>query len=108
MSTDLIPSPLTRLKAGCTQVDFIHKPHIRLATFSTKPSRPRLQVQILPSLQPPSPTSLFLSFNPPTLAHRALTSLGIRKTEIVLKFIKYTKRPSSNAIKTHFSNYKTL
>src|SRR6266436_1433386 len=76
-ATDFITSALSRLKAGSTQVEFIHKPH----TYWPHP-RPNPH-------SPPGPGSpitttavsdlpvavLDSSFNPPTLAHRALASL---------------------------------
>jgi nicotinamide-nucleotide adenylyltransferase len=78
-TTDLIASALSRLKAGSTQVEFIHKPHIRWphpqpnphsfpgpGPITTTISDPGLPVAVLDS-----------SFNPPTLAHRALALLPV-------------------------------
>jgi len=74
-TTDFIVSALSRLKAGSTQVEFIHKPHIRWPhpqqpiphlsdSITTTVSDSGLPVAVLDS-----------SFNPPTLAHRALALL---------------------------------
>lgn len=78
-TTDLIASALSRLKAKSTQVEFIHQPHIRWphpqpnphvhsspgpGPITTTVSDSDLPVAILDS-----------SFNPPTLAHRALALL---------------------------------
>jgi len=70
LSTDLISSALSRLKAGSTQVEFIHKPHI-LWPYPQRPdsSLTTTAVSDLPI------SVLDSSFNPPTLAHRALASL---------------------------------
>jgi nicotinamide-nucleotide adenylyltransferase len=84
-TTDLIAFALGRLKAGSTQVEFIHKPHIRWphpqphphphsspgpdpgpGSITTTVSDSGLPVSVLDS-----------SFNPPTLAHRALALLPV-------------------------------
>lgn len=82
-TTDLIASALSRLKVGSTQVEFIHKPHIRwphpqpqpnpysspgpgAGPITTTDSDSGLPVAVLDS-----------SFNPPTLAHRALALLPV-------------------------------
>ncbi|KAF8486251.1 Nucleotidylyl transferase [Russula ochroleuca] len=76
MATDLITTALSRLKAGSTQVEFIHKPHIGW------PHPPHIP-HSLPAPGSPLATAvskypvavLDSSFNPPTLAHRALALL---------------------------------
>jgi nicotinamide-nucleotide adenylyltransferase len=80
-TTELIASALSRLKSGSTQVEFIHKPHIRWphpqpnphsspgpgpGSITTTVSDSGLPVAVLDS-----------SFNPPTLAHRALALLPV-------------------------------
>jgi nicotinamide-nucleotide adenylyltransferase len=78
-TTDLIASALNRLKAGSTRVEFIHKPHIRWphpqpnphsspgpGSITTTAPDSGLPVAVLDS-----------SFNPPTLAHRALALLPV-------------------------------
>lgn len=77
MSTDFITTALSRLKAGSTKVEFIHKPHIGWPHPRPNPHSP-------PSPNSPLATAavsnfpvavLDSSFNPPTLAHRALALL---------------------------------
>lgn len=84
-STDLIASALSRLKAGSTRVEFIHKPHARWPY----PQGLQLNPHSSPGPGPGSITTtvsdssllpvaiLDSSFNPPTLAHRALASLPV-------------------------------
>jgi nicotinamide-nucleotide adenylyltransferase len=82
-TTDLITSALGRLKAGSTRVEFIHKPHISWphpqrnlhsspgpGSITTTVSDSGLQVAVLDS-----------SFNPPTLAHRALALLPVASSQ---------------------------
>lgn len=81
-TTDLIASALSRLKSKSTQVEFIHKPHIRWPH-----PQPNAHVHSSPGPGPRSITTtvsdldllpvaiLDSSFNPPTLAHRALALL---------------------------------
>lgn len=82
-TTDLITSALSRLKTGSARVEFIHKPHLSwphppkpnprsspgpgsIITTATSDSGVPVQVAVLDS-----------SFNPPTLAHRALALLSV-------------------------------
>ncbi|KAF8492601.1 Nucleotidylyl transferase [Russula emetica] len=80
-TTDLIASALSRLKAGSTQVEFIHKPHIRWPHpqpnphSSTGPGPGSITTTVSDSGLPV--TVLDSSFNPPTLAHRALALLPV-------------------------------
>jgi nicotinamide-nucleotide adenylyltransferase len=80
-TTDLIASALSRLKAGSTQVEFIHKPHIRWPHpqpnphSSTGPGPGFITTTVSDSGLPV--TVLDSSFNPPTLAHRALALLPV-------------------------------
>jgi nicotinamide-nucleotide adenylyltransferase len=80
-TTDLIVSALSRLKAGSTQVEFIHKPHIlwphpqpNLPNPHSSPG-PGSITTVSDSDLPV--TVLDSSFNPPTLAHRALALLPV-------------------------------
>ena len=80
--TDLIASALNRLKAGSTQVEFIHKPHTRwphpqpmLTNPNLSPGPGSITTTVSDSNLPV--TILDSSFNPPTLAHRALALLTV-------------------------------
>ena len=88
-STDLITSALSRLKAGSTKVEFIHKPHIRWPHPAPQPN-PHSSPDPRPSPGPGSITTTVSlpdsglsvtvfdsSFNPPTLAHRSLALLPV-------------------------------
>ena len=76
MSTDLITSALSRLKAGATQVEFIHKPHIGWPHPPHSPySPPRRGSPLATTISKYPVAVLDSSFNPPTLAHRALAIL---------------------------------
>jgi nicotinamide-nucleotide adenylyltransferase len=76
MLTDTINAALSRLQAGTTKVEFIHKP------YTTWPY-PRDTPHVTTTSESPTSTSsspfriaiLDSSFNPPTLAHRALALL---------------------------------
>lgn len=75
MSTSaFISTALSRLQAGITRVEFIHKPYIGWP-------HPRPSPHSLTSIPPATSVSTFRvavldsSFNPPTLAHRALALL---------------------------------
>ncbi|KAH9957427.1 hypothetical protein BC827DRAFT_1137966 [Russula dissimulans] len=71
MSTDLITTALTCLKAGTSRVEFIHKPY-------TGWPYPRRAHSLTASGVSPFPGRVAVldsSFNPPTLAHRALALL---------------------------------
>lgn len=75
--TDLITTALSRLKAGSTKVEFIHRPHIGWPHPRPIPYSPPV-----PGSPPAtavakfSVTVLDSSFNPPTLAHRAIALLS--------------------------------
>ena len=74
MTTDLVSAAITRLQRGATKVEFIHKP------YSGWPY-PRPHPRALTSSPVATGVSAFRvavldsSFNPPTLAHRALSLL---------------------------------
>lgn len=68
-ATEYITTALSRLQAGITRVEFVHKPyaswpHPRPSPHSLTSPPPAFRVAVLDS-----------SFNPPTLAHRALALL---------------------------------
>ena len=79
MSTDLITAALSRLKAGTSRVELVHKPytgwpHPRPSPHSlTGSAESPLATGVSP--YPGRVAVLDSSFNPPTLAHRALASL---------------------------------
>jgi nicotinamide-nucleotide adenylyltransferase len=103
-TTDLIASALGRLKAGSTQVEFIHKPHIRWphpqpnphsspgpdrgpgSITSTTVSDSGLPVSVLDS-----------SFNPPTLAHRALALLPVPSSPTDARLLLLSVRNADKA-----------
>jgi nicotinamide-nucleotide adenylyltransferase len=76
MTTDLITTALSRLKAGTTQVEFIHKPHIGWPHPPHNPYPPPRRGSSLATAVTKYPVAVLdSSFNPPTLAHRALALL---------------------------------
>lgn len=75
MSTDFITTALGRLKAGSTKVEFIHKPHISWPHPRPNPHSPPNSTYPLAPTGGFSIAVLDSSFNPPTLAHRALALL---------------------------------
>src|SRR6266852_4984577 len=97
-TTDLITSALNRLKAGSTQVEFIHKPHIRwphpqpkLPNRHSSPGPGSIATASDSGLRVPV-TVLDSSFNPPTLAHRALTLLPVASSPTDVRLLLLSVR----------------
>jgi len=99
MSTEYITTALSRLQAGITRVEFVHKPY-------TSWPHPRPSPHSLTN--PPPATGgvsafrvavLDSSFNPPTLAHRALALLPVAASPTEARLLLLSVR---NADKTPF------
>jgi nicotinamide-nucleotide adenylyltransferase len=80
-TTDLITSALSRLKTGSTRVEFIHRPHISWPHPQpiphASPDPGSITTTVSDSGLPVQVAVLDSSFNPPTLAHRALALLPV-------------------------------
>jgi nicotinamide-nucleotide adenylyltransferase len=102
MSTDIISAALSRLQAGTTKVEFIHKPYTSwpyprptshfptpLTGSSTITDDSAFRVAVLDS-----------SFNPPTLAHRALVLLPAAASPSEARLLLLSVRNADKAPRT--------
>ena len=75
--SDLITTALSRFKAGSTKLEFIHRPHVGWPHPRPDPHLPpRSGFSPTAAVSKFSVTVLDSSFNPPTLAHRAIALLS--------------------------------
>ena len=91
MTTDLVSAAITRLQRGATKVEFIHKPYSGWPYPRPGPS------DLTGSLVAFRVAVLDSSFNPPTLAHRALSLLPAAASPIEARLLLLSVR---NADKT--------